>query len=594
MIPAWLPIALAEESILFLNTHMPTRDTLGGIVHVYQRYDPARIPPPRMPLADLVSPAMEHLLEFGSIDELTEEQLADAVMLDPAQITGLGPSLAALKHMLEERIRKIIERYETDSIRKKTRQVFQNAAQQVQPPAKSRDAFQRAVREEQLRQLERLWYAQDNDQSRFSGQLVTLVDRLGEVYQMDELAAAWKFSGRQKLSLPEALEVKEELETLSKLLKQLEEARKNAKIGLIDMEALARFAEAGQLDELDKLKQQVQDLVEHMAAEQGLQRTQRGYQLTPKAMRVFQGKLLNQIFASLDPSRTGRHQVNIVGDGAVEMVPTRPYEFGDSVAHMDIPGSLVNAMLRQASNRKEGLPAGPLRMEQRDIEVHRTRNTPKCATTVVLDMSGSMRYGGLYVNVKRMALALQGLVQKEYPGDSLQFIEMFSFAKLRTFGEIASLLPKPVTVFDSVVRLRADMSDPGISEMQIPPHFTNIQHALQLSRRLLSRQDTPNKQVLIITDGLPTAHFEGNQLFLLYPPHPRTEEATIREAQACRREGITVNVFLLSGWSQSREDIQFAYRLAETSKGRVFFTAGKDLDRFVVWDYVSKRRSIIG
>ena len=573
---------------------MPTRDTLGGIVHVYQRYDPARIPPPRMPLADLVSPAMEHLLEFGSIDELTEEQLADAVMLDPAQITGLGPSLAALKHMLEERIRKIIERYETDSIRKKTRQAFQNAAQQVQPPAKSRDAFQRAVREEQLRQLERLWYAQDNDQSRFSGQLVTLVDRLGEVYQMDELAAAWTFSGRQKLSLPEALEVKEELETLSKLLKQLEEARKNAKIGLIDMEALARFAEAGQLEELDKLKQQVQDLIEHMAAEQGLQRTQRGYQLTPKAMRVFQGKLLNQIFASLDPSRTGRHQVNIVGDGAVEMVPTRPYEFGDSVAHMDIPGSLVNAMLRQASSRENGLSAGPLRMEQRDIEVHRTRNTPKCATTVVLDMSGSMRYGGLYVNVKRMALALQGLVQKEYPGDSLQFIEMFSFAKLRTFGEIASLLPKPVTVFDSVVRLRADMSDPGISEMQIPPHFTNIQHALQLSRRLLSRQDTPNKQVLIITDGLPTAHFEGNQLFLLYPPHPRTEEATIREAQACRREGITVNVFLLSGWSQSREDIQFAYRLAETSKGRVFFTAGKDLDRFVVWDYVSKRRSIIG
>ena len=573
---------------------MPTRETLGGIVHIYQRYDPARIPPPRMPLADLVSPAMEHLLEFGSTDELTEEQLADAVLLDPEQIKGLGPSLASLKQMLEERIRKIVERYETDSIRKKTRQAFQNVAKQIQPPAKSREAFQRAVREEQLRQLERLWYAQDNEQSRFSGQLVTLVDRLGEVYQVDELAAAWTFSGRQQLSLPEALEVKEELETLSKLLKQLEEARKNAKIGLIDMEALGRFAEAGQLDELDKLKQQVQDLVEQMAAEQGLQRTQRGYQLTPKAMRVFQGKLLNQIFASLDPSRTGRHQVNIVGDGAVEMVPTRPYEFGDSVAHMDIPGSLVNAMLRQASNREAGLSVGPLRMEHRDIEVHRTRNTPKCATTVVLDMSGSMRYGGLYVNVKRMALALQGLVQKEYPGDYLQFIEMFSFAKLRTFGEIVTLLPKPVTVFDSVVRLRADMSDPEISEIQIPPHFTNIQHALQLSRQLLSRQDTPNKQVLIITDGLPTAHFEGNQLFLLYPPHPRTEEATIREAQACRREGITVNVFLLSGWSQSREDIRFAYRLAETSKGRVFFTAGKELDRFVVWDYVSKRRSIIG
>ncbi|MFM8706338.1 MAG: hypothetical protein ACKOHG_21265, partial [Planctomycetia bacterium] len=104
----------------------------------------------------------------------------------------------------------------------------------------------------------------------------------------------------------------------------------------------------------------------------------------------------------------------------------------------------------------------------------------------------------------------------------------------------------------------------------------------------------PNRQVILITDGLPTAHFEGSQLFLLYPPLRRTEEATLREARACRREGITVNVFLLSGWSQSREDIQFAYRLAETAQGRVFFTAGKDLDRFVVWDYVSHRRSIIG
>jgi uncharacterized protein with von Willebrand factor type A (vWA) domain len=568
---------------------MPTRDTLGGIVHTYQRYDPARIPPPRPPEVDLVSPAMEHLLEFGGIDELTEEQLANAVMLDPEQIKGLGPSLDSLKRRLEERRQKILERYETDGVRKKARNLFREAAQRAQPPSKHREAFQKAVREEQMRQLERLWYGQDDDQSRFGAQLVTVVDRLGDVYQVDELAAKWTFTGREKLTVPEALDVKEELETIEDLLRQLEEARKNAQIGLIDMEALGQFVESGELDELGRLKQQVQDLVEQMASQQGLERTKRGYELTPKAMRIFQGKLLERIFSALAPSRTGRHQGTVQGDGAVELVPTRPYEFGDSVAHMDIPGSLVNAMLRTA-----GEPAGgPLRLTQRDIEVHRTRNTPKCATTVILDMSGSMRYGGLYVNVKRMALALQGLVQKEYPGDYLQFIEMFSFAKPRPTGEIVRLLPKPVTIFDSVVRLRADMGDPAISESDVPPHFTNIQHALQLSRQHLARQDTPNKQVIIITDGLPTAHFEGSQLFLLYPPHPRTEEATIREAQACRREGITVNVFLLSGWSQSREDIQFAYRLAETAKGRVFFTAGKDLDRFVVWDYVSRRRSII-
>jgi uncharacterized protein with von Willebrand factor type A (vWA) domain len=138
------------------------------------------------------------------------------------------------------------------------------------------------------------------------------------------------------------------------------------------------------------------------------------------------------------------------------------------------------------------------------------------------------------------------------------------------------------------------MADPRIAESDVPPHFTNIQHALQLSRQHLARQDTPNRQVILITDGLPTAHFEGSQLYLLYPPHKRTEEATLREAEACRREGITINLFLLSGWSQSREDIQFAYRLAERAKGRVFFTAGRELDRYVVWDYLARRRSILG
>ena len=113
------------------------------------------------------------------------------------------------------------------------------------------------------------------------------------------------------------------------------------------------------------------------------------------------------------------------------------------------------------------------------------------------------------------------------------------------------------------------MSDPRISEMQIPPHFTNIQHGLQLARRLLAGQDTPNRQVILITDGLPTAHFEEQVLYLLYPPHARTEEATIREGQLCRREGITINIFLLPSWSQSREDVQFAYRFGIDPRPRL-------------------------
>ena len=184
---------------------MPTRDTLGGIVHTYQRYDPARIPPPRPAEVDLVTPAMEHLLEFGDASELTEQQLAEAIVLDPEQIKGLGPSLDSIRRRLEEARRKILETFETDAVRKKSRQRFREAAERMQPPARFREGFAKAVREEQLRQLERLWYAQDDDQSRFAGQLAGLIETLGEVYQVDELAAKWTFSGRQKLAVPEAL-----------------------------------------------------------------------------------------------------------------------------------------------------------------------------------------------------------------------------------------------------------------------------------------------------------------------------------------------------------------------------------------------------
>ncbi|MFO0930282.1 MAG: hypothetical protein U0736_25195 [Gemmataceae bacterium] len=186
-----------------------------------------------------------------------------------------------------------------------------------------------------------------------------------------------------------------------------------------------------------------------------------------------------------------------------------------------------------------------------------------------------------------------GLIRSEFPGDYLQFLEMYTFAKPRHVSELASLMPKPVTLYDPIVRLRADMSDPNITEAQIPPHFTNIQHGLQLARKFLAAQDTPNRQVILIPDGLPTAHFEGEKLDLLYPPDPRTETATLREAQLCAREGITINLFLLASWNQTPEDVRFAYKMAESTKGRVFFTAGRELDRYVVWDYLARRKSII-
>src|SRR5208283_476638 len=418
---------------------MSSKEELGGIIHTYQKYDPVHFPSPTTPPPDVASQAMEHLLFYGSMRRLTEEELARAIHLDPSQIRGLGPSLEALMEILRERKRKILATYETKQVKEEARRSFTDAAGQVQPPKELGKRFDRAVREEQLRDLEHLWYAAGDERGKFARQLLQLVERLGDKYQVDELASKYEFTGRTSMTIPKALEVKEELETIDKLLKQLEEAAKNAQIGIIDMEALAQFVEPGDIEQLSALQQQIQDYLRELAERQGLEQgAGGGFQMTPKAYRIFQGKLLSEIFSTLQAARSGRHMGPIVGEGATEMQRTKPYEFGDSVANMDIPSSMINALVR-------GGPGLPVKVTPEDIEIHRTRNNPKCATAVLLDMSGSMRYNAQYVNVKRMGLALDGLIRKEYPGDFLQFIDIYSFAKPRHVSEIPFLMPKPVT-----------------------------------------------------------------------------------------------------------------------------------------------------
>jgi uncharacterized protein with von Willebrand factor type A (vWA) domain len=566
---------------------MSNPNRLGGIIHTYQKYDPVNFPSPTQPPPDLVSPAFEHLLHYGDLSELTEEELARMVKLDPSQIAGLGPSLNHLRQMLLERKRKILATYETRAVLKEAEQAYRTQADRVAAPERLRKRFDRAVRQEQLRDLEELFFHAGDDRSDFARGLVQLVGKLAEKYQVDELAGKYEFTGRQRMSVPEALEIKEELEEIDRLLKQLDEAKKTAQVGYIDLEELARFVEEADVEQLRNLQRQIEDYMREMAREQGIEGDSRkGFQMTPKAYRLFQSKVLTKIFADLQASRTGRHPDAVVGEGATESPLTKPYEFGDSVTHMDIPASFTNALLRDG-------PGLPVRVRPDDIVIHKTRNTPKAATVVLLDMSGSMRYDSLYVNVKRMGLALDGLIRSEYPGDFLQFVEMYTFAKPRPVAEIATLMPKPPTIFNPVVRLAYDMSNPKFTEFDVPWHFTNIQHGLQTARRYLSVQDTPNRQVMLITDGLPTAHFSGSMLYLLYPPDPRTEKATLREAMLCAREGITINIFLLSNWNQSHEDIRFAYKMAESTKGRVIFSAGRELERYVVWDYIKRRKTIV-
>jgi uncharacterized protein with von Willebrand factor type A (vWA) domain len=566
------------------------RHPAGGIIHTYQKYDPKEFPSPTTPPPDVASAAFEHMLQFGSMRDLSPEELARAIHLDPSMFPMLGPSLESIAASLKERKIKILETYETETVQHSALKAKEAAARDARPPKDLRGAYSAAMKNEQLHELERIYY-KVADGSEFASDLIRSIERLGEKYQVEELASKYEFTGRESMSVPEALEIKAELEMIDKLLEQLKEAAKNAQLAIIDMSELSEFAEPGQMDALAAMQQQIEDYIKEQAAAQGLEHSREGYKLGPQSFKIFQGKLLREIFSTLQASRSGRHDAVATDDGVVEMAKTRPYAFGDSVTHMDIPQSFVNGIIRQGPVGRTGERP---RLRPEDIEIHDTKKSPRCATSVVIDMSGSMRNDGQYINAKRMALALDGLIRSEFSGDFLSFVEVFSLAKIRHISEIPALMPKPVSIRSPRVRLRADLSDPKVSESAIPAHFTNLQHGLRLARQMIAAQDTPNRQIMLITDGLPTAHMDGQHLYLLYPPDPATEEATMREARACAADGITINVFLLPNWWQTSEDVQFAHRMAEQTKGRVFFTAGRDLDRFVLWDYVKMRRSIIG
>jgi uncharacterized protein with von Willebrand factor type A (vWA) domain len=408
----------------------------GGVLHTYQKFDPLHFPSPSTTPPDMVAPLFEQYLRYGSARKLTPEELARAVRIDPSQIAGLMPSIDWIRNLLLERKRKLLEKYETDTVQGLAHREFHRRVKPSLAPRHFVKSYERATRAEQLHDLEQLWFGQRDDSSEFARHLVSLLDHLGNKYQIDALAAKYEFTGQTPLSIDEALELKRLLDKIEELLKQLDEVEQTAQIAVIDLEELGEFIDQTDMHALEEMQRMIENYVREQAERQGLEHRDGRLSLTPKAMRIFQNKLLDRIFGELQAGRSGRHRGNIIGEGPVELTQTKPYEFGDSISHIDIVQSLTNAMIRSGGNR-------PSRLAGEDIVIHRTRNTPKCATVVVMDMSGSMRYDGQYIHVKRMALALEGLIRSEYPGDYLGLVEMYSFAKVRQIADVIDLMPKP-------------------------------------------------------------------------------------------------------------------------------------------------------
>jgi uncharacterized protein with von Willebrand factor type A (vWA) domain len=334
------------------------------------------------------------------------------------------------------------------------------------------------------------------------------------------------------------------------------------------------------LDDLDD--DEIPEIVSLIQKEGLIDRDEEGtWRVTPKGIRRIQDKSLDDLFQTFRRDSLGRHDTPLRGGGAALTEDTRPYVYGDSLAHLNMHETLKNAYIRQGGGV-------PIRLGQEDYVVHETEFQTRCATVVLIDMSGSMGRYGKYYTTKKVALALQGMVRSRYPQDSLQMVGFYSFASKMTERELINSAPKPVSLYDSRVNLRFDLDSPP---RRVPQHFTNIHAGLRLARSILARDPAVNKQIIVITDGEPTAHLEGREVVLIYPPAEKTASHTLNEVRRCAAAGIRVSSFALIEDYFYLGLVNFVEEMARVSQGVAAYCSVDELGQFVFQSFIGGRHT---
>ena len=294
--------------------------------------------------------------------------------------------------------------------------------------------------------------------------------------------------------------------------------------------------------------------------------------LTPKAFRRIENKALEELFEVQRKGALGYHETEHRGIGQTIQEEIRPYRYGDSLANLNLHETMRNSLSREQSGF-------PIEIHEDDFVVYETEYQSQCATVVLLDMSGSMNRYGKYAAAKKVCLGLQSLVRGKYQGDFLQTVGFYTYASPLSEKELIYSAPKPVSIYDPLVRMKIDLDAPPAF---VPQHFTNIHAGLQFARRILSRQPASNKQIITITDGEPTAHIEGRVLHLIYPPSQQTAQQTLHEVKRCANEGIHLASFALIEDYFYLELVNFVEQMAQVSKGVAAYCRAEDLGNLVV------------
>jgi uncharacterized protein with von Willebrand factor type A (vWA) domain len=409
----------------------------------------------------------------------------------------------------------------------------------------------RSLTPEQRRRLDAALRALFLREERLEAAMAQLAVRLGELLDLDEATRRYPFHGQEEVTLGEALRLMDELGQLDRLEGELRSVRRLEDLERLDPGAVERLLGEDARRDVERLR----GVSRTLEAAGYLERRGDELALTPRAARRIADRALREVFARLGRAGLGGHPVHRRGAGGDQTDDTKPYEFGDPFL-LDLKETVLGAVRRRG-------PGTPVSLAAEDFAVHRTELAARAATVVMLDMSRSMLNNGYVVPAKKVALALAALIRGQFPRDALYIVGFSLYARRFQPDELPAL----------------DWSEWNIG--------TNMQAGFLLARRLLARHPGGTRQILVVTDGEPTAHLEGEVADFSYPPTRRTLEETLKEARRCTREGITINTFMLerSPWLTA-----FVERMARINRGRAFFTSPDRLGEYVVVDYVTSRR----
>ncbi|HKN49517.1 MAG TPA: hypothetical protein VJ010_04770, partial [Actinomycetota bacterium] len=369
--------------------------------------------------------------------------------------------------------------------------------------------------------------------------------------------------GDQPMPLSAAVGAVEALSDLDELEQAMAGDYPGASLDDVDEEKLRRALGDDAVSDLRRLRQ-----IEKVLEESGVVTRQKGkLEVSPRGARRLGERALVAVFERLHSENAGVHETRDAGGAAEPTGATRPWRFGDT-GEIAVQRSIFNAVLRTTASGGGSRPGSRVELRPDDFELVEAETRTRTATALLLDLSFSMPLRGHWLPAKRMALALHALIEGKYPQDKLYLIGFSDYAR--------RLQPTDLTARAPLERV----------------YGTNMQHAFLLARRLLGEEARASKQVIMVTDGEPTAHLmdvgpeRAPEAFFSWPPSTETIHKTLAEAMHLAASGVTLNVFMLE---DAPGLVSFMEKLGRLTAGRVFRMDSQDLGRFILSDYVRRR-----